>query len=78
LRIGHTARSPENTQKLVALPVDAAEQTEFLQNHSPGDDGKKEKQCQYGAGNPTGLFKDAAEVSGKRCNQEKRNVGSSV
>jgi hypothetical protein len=58
--------------------VGAAEQAEFLQNHSPGDHGKKEKQCQYGAGNPAGLFKDAAEVSGKRCNQEKRNVGSSV
>jgi hypothetical protein len=49
-----------------------------LQYHSPGNDGKKEQQRQYGAGNPTGLFKDAAEVSGKRCNQEKRNVGSSV
>src|SRR6266481_4065784 len=46
LRIGHTARSPKNAQELVALPVDAAEQAEFLQNHSPRDDGKKEKQCQ--------------------------------
>jgi hypothetical protein len=60
------------------LTANAAEQAEFLENQSPGDYGKQEKQSQDAAGNPTGLFKNAAEISGKGCNQEKRNVGSSV
>jgi hypothetical protein len=71
LGIGHAASCAKNPKKLVALPADAAEQAEFLENHSPGNDGKEEKQSQNGASNPTCLFKNAAEIGGEGCDQEK-------
>jgi len=61
----------EYAQYADQLAADSAKQAEFLENHAPGNDGKEEKQSQNGAGNPTCLFKNAAEVSGKGCNQEK-------
>ena len=78
LRIGNAARCAEDTEELIALTAEAAKQAEFLKNHPPGDDGKEKKQSQDAAGYPTGLFKNAAEVGGEGCNQEKRNDDSSV
>ena len=71
LRIRNASRCPENAEELIAPTAKTAEQTKLLKNHSPGDDGKEEKNSQYAAGNPTGLFKNAAEISGEGCNQEK-------
>ena len=71
LRISHTASGAKNSQKLVTLAADTAEQAEFLENHSPGNDGKEEQQSQDAAGNPTSLFKYAAEIGGEDCDQEK-------
>jgi hypothetical protein len=74
LRIRNASRCTKNAEKLVALTANAAEQAELLKNHSPGNNGKEEKQCQDGASYPTGLFKNAAEIGGEGCDQEKRNV----
>jgi len=71
LRIRNATRCAENAQELITPTAKTAEQTKLLKNHSPGDDGKEEKKSQYAAGNPTGLFKNAAEISGEGCNQEK-------
>jgi hypothetical protein len=49
-----------------------------LENHPPRDDGKEEKQSQNAAGDPAGLFKNAAKIGGEGCDQEKRNVDPSV
>ena len=74
----NAARCAVDTEELIALTAEAAKQAEFLKNHPPGDDGKEKKQSQDAAGYPTGLFKNAAEVGGEGCNQEKRNDDSSV
>ena len=71
LRIRNASRRAKNTEKLIAPAAHTAEQAELLKNHSPGDNGKEKKKSQYAAGNPTGLFKNAAEISGEGCNQEK-------
>jgi hypothetical protein len=78
LRIGNAARCAVDTEELIALTTEAAKQAEFLKNHPPGDDREEKKQSQDAAGNPTGLFKNAAEVDGEGCNQKKRNNDSSV
>ena len=54
-----------------ALLANAAEQAEFLQNHAPGYDGKEQQQAQYAASDPTGLFQNIPEVSGK-CGKQKK------
>src|SRR5579863_3685618 len=70
LRIGHASRGSKYAEKLVALSANAAEQAQFLQNHSPRDDRKEQKQTQDGASNQTGLFKNAAEIGGEGCDQK--------
>jgi hypothetical protein len=38
------------------LPVQSRKQAQFLENQSPGKQGKKEKNGEYDASNPPGLL----------------------
>jgi len=66
LRIGDTFGGPEDADELVALATNAAEHTEFLENHGPGDNRENGEKEQNAAGNPAGLSKDIAEISDKK------------
>ena len=71
LRIGDAAGGAEDAEKLVTLPTNAAEKTNFLENHRPGNNGENAQQYQNAAGYRSGLCKDAAQVGDEqRCEQE--------
>jgi hypothetical protein len=53
----------ENSKKLVALPANSAEETKFLKNHAPGDDGKQQENRDNSAGDPTRLLENISEVN---------------
>ncbi len=62
LRIGDAARGAEDSEELIALAANASEHAEFLEDHSPGDDGEKKKKREHAAGDPAGVGEDAAQV----------------
>jgi len=43
LRVGDAFGGAEESEELVALVADAAEDAEFLENERPGDEGEEEK-----------------------------------
>src|SRR5712692_6124700 len=71
LRVRNASRGAENAKKLVALPADATEDTQFLKNHRPGNNGKHQEKRQNSTRDPAGLFENLEEISGKnRCEQK--------
>ena len=71
LRIGDAARGAKDTQELVALAANASEQTELLKNHGPGNNGKKKKQSQNTARDPTGVGENASQIDQKNTSNQK-------
>ena len=74
LRIGDALGGAKNTQELIALTADAAEEAELLEDHGPGDDGKHSEQEQNAAGDPARLSKNVSEVSDKDGGEQKNGV----
>jgi hypothetical protein len=71
LRICHAARGAEDAEKLVALPANAAEDSQLLENHGPGNDGKHQEKRQNSTRDPARLFENLEEIGGKnRCEQK--------
>ena len=62
----------EDAEKLVAFALDAAEETKFLKNHGPGDDGEDQEKRENSTGDPSGLFENAADV-GQEDRAEQKN-----
>lgn len=56
----------EDAEKLVAFALDATEETEFLEDHGPGDDGEDEQKQENPTSDPSGLFKNAADIGQKQ------------
>ena len=78
LRVGNATRRAKNSQKLITLPVNAAEEAEFLENHAPRNHGKEQQKAQNAASDPGGLLQNLSEIDGEGCNQKKGNVRPSV
>ena len=62
LRIGDAARGAEDAEELVALTTHTAEHAELLENHGPGNNGKKKKENEHAARHPSGIGENAAQV----------------
>jgi hypothetical protein len=62
LGIGDSVSGAEDAEKLVAFAFDAAEEAEFLEDHSPRDDGEDQEKRENSTGDPSGLFKNAANI----------------
>ena len=74
MRIGHSARRAENTEKLVALATDAAEESCLLENDGPRNDGKHQKKQQNAAGDPASLIDNLEEIGCKNRREQKNDV----
>src|SRR6267142_2103319 len=71
LRVRNAARGAEDAEKLVALPANTAEDSQLLENHGPGNDGKHKEKRQNSARDPAGLFENLEEIGDKyRCEQK--------
>jgi len=60
------------------LPVHAAEEAEFLENHAPRNDGEEQEKAQNAASDPGRLLQNFSQINGEGCNQKKGNVRPSV
>ena len=78
LRVGDTTGGAEDAEELVAFATDAAEETGFLQDHGPGNDGKNGEQKQNAAGNQSCLRQDAEEIGSEQRAKYKNSVYPSV
>ena len=74
LRIGDSVSSAEDAEKLVAFALDAAEETNFLENHSPRDDGEDQEKRENSTGDPSGLFENAADVGQEERGEQKNGL----
>jgi hypothetical protein len=74
LGVGYASRGAENAQKLVTLAADAAEHSQLLQNHGPGNDGKEKKKQKNAASDQAGLRKNVSEIGGKNRGERKNDV----
>ena len=72
LGIGDSVRGAEDAEELVAFAFDAAEETQFLEDHSPRDDGEDQEKRENSTGDPSGLFENAADV-GQEDRAEQKN-----
>jgi len=63
LRIGEALGGAEDFEELVALAIDAAEETELLKDESPGDQREEEQKDEYAAGDPAGLSENIENVA---------------
>ena len=71
LRVRNASRGAENAKKLVALPANAAEDSQFLENHRPGNNGKHQEKRQNSARDPARLLENLEEIGDKyRCEQK--------
>jgi len=71
LRVRNAARGAEDAKKLIALPANAAEDSQLLENHRPGNDGEHQEERQNSARDPAGLFENLEEIGDKnRCEQK--------
>ena len=78
MRVGDSARGAEDAQELIALAADAAEHAELFENHSPGNNGKKEKETQDAASYPAGLGEKILKVNEDKSCEQKSDVRPSV
>lgn len=74
LRIGNAARGAKDAKELLALPANSAEHPPLLENHRPGNDGKKKKNQKNGARDPSRLLENTRDV-GRNDNCEQKNDG---
>ena len=70
LRIRYTARCAKDPQEIIALATDAAEESDLLKNHGPGNDGKQKKNREDDARNPTGVLQNVSEVDQNDCREQ--------
>jgi hypothetical protein len=74
LRIRDATRRSENAQELVALPPDASEEAELLENHGPGNNGEQKKKQKNAAGDPASLREDVSDIGYKNRGEQKNDV----
>jgi hypothetical protein len=74
LGIGDSVSGAENAEKLVAFAFDATEETEFLENHGPRDDGEDQEKRENSTGDPSGLFENAADVGQEERGEQKNGL----
>ena len=74
LRIGDSVSGAEDAEKLVAFALDAAEEPEFLENHSPRDDGEDQEKRENSTGDPSGLFENAADIGQEERGEQKNGL----
>ena len=71
MRVRNAARGAEDAKKLIALPANAAEDSQLLENHGPGNDGEHQEKRQNPARDPASLFENLEEIGDKyRCEQK--------
>ena len=74
MRIGDTARGAENAKKLIALPPDAAEHSQLLKNHGPGDNGEEQENAEHNARDQSRLGENAGDIGRKNSCEEKNDA----
>jgi hypothetical protein len=74
LGIGDSVSGAEDAEKLVAFAFDATEETEFLENHGPRDDGEDQEKRENSTGDPSGLFENAADVGQEERSEQKNGL----
>jgi len=74
LRIRNASRRAENAEKLVALAANAAKESDFLEDHTPRNNRKKEQKQENAAGHPAGLREKTAEVCQKNRREQKNDL----
>jgi len=72
LRVGNSVSGAEDAEKLVTFAFDAAEETEFLEDHGPRDDGEDQEKRENSTCDPSGLFENAADI-GQEDRGEQKN-----
>lgn len=71
LGVGDSMSGAEDAEKLVAFAFDAAEETKFLEDHGPRDDGENEEKRENSTGDPTGLFENATDIGQEERSEQK-------
>lgn len=74
LGIGDSVSGAEDAEKLVAFAFDATEETYFLENHGPRDDGEDQQKRENSTGDRSGLFENAADVGQKERSEQKNGL----
>ena len=77
LRIGNALGGTKDFEELVALALDASEETHFLEDQGPGNQGEEQQDAQHGARDPSGLRKNVEDVANDDDRKQKDNVDPS-
>jgi len=67
LRIGHSLGRAKYLQELIALPPDAAEQSQLLEDQRPRNQRKEQQDSQNRAGNPPRLRQNVKNIANEKC-----------
>ena len=67
LRIGDALGGAEDFEELIALAADATEETEFLEDQRPGNQGEEEQDAENGTGDPAGLRENVKDIADVKC-----------
>ena len=77
LGIGYALGGTKDFEELVALALDASEETHFLKDQGPGNQGEEQQDAQNGARDPSGLRKNVEDVADDDERKQKDNVDPS-
>jgi hypothetical protein len=61
----------EDAEKLVPFAPDATEEAEFLEDHSPRNDGEDEEKRKNRTSDPTGLFENPTDIGHEERSEQK-------
>ena len=77
LRIGDAFGSAKDFEELIALAADTSEESRFLENEGPRDQGGKKKKAENAACNPAGLRENIKDVADDDVGKQRNDVSSS-
>jgi len=77
LRVGDTFGGTKNSEELVALTTDTAEEAHFLEDEGPGNQGKEKEDAENGTRDPAGLRKNVEDVADESGEKRRNNFSPS-
>lgn len=77
LRIGDALGGAEESEKLIALAADTAEDAELLEDERPGDQREEEKQQEDETSDPAGLRENIEDVADEDGGEQENGVSPS-
>lgn len=78
LGIGDALGGAKDFEELVALALNASEETHFLEDERPGDQREEKEDSQNGARDPAGLRQNVEDVADEDGREQKNNISPST